>query len=369
MDKKKILIVSRTFFPNNSPRSYRTTELAKEFSLQGHDVTVLIPRDQKYHEQFGKDHRLAIKDLGTPRWIRLNFGNSKIGKYLTRVFSRGLQLLFEYPDIELLFLVKKALKKESKFDLLVSIAVPYSIHWGVAAARSKKHQIATTWVADCGDPFMGETTDTFRRWFYFKYVEKWFMRKADFISIPIENAKKAYYPDFHHKIRIIPQGFKIKSNQIVSNQKPNPIPTFAYAGGLNLKVRDPRPLFEFLSSLEINFLFYIYTKRLELIEPLIKKIKGKVIVSDVIPRDELLPRLASMDFLVNFDNNTTTQLPSKLIDYAICNRPILNITDKLDKIAVLEFLSGNYNHGMPVMNLEPYRIENVCCAFIALTHE
>ena len=44
MDNKRILIVGRTFFPEQSPRSFRTTELAKEFARQGHQVEVLLPQ-------------------------------------------------------------------------------------------------------------------------------------------------------------------------------------------------------------------------------------------------------------------------------------------------------------------------------------
>jgi len=65
MDKKKILIVSGEFYPLNTPRSFRTTELAKEFARQGHEVTVLTPKDPK-HTNFEKKYRLSITGLGKP---------------------------------------------------------------------------------------------------------------------------------------------------------------------------------------------------------------------------------------------------------------------------------------------------------------
>jgi hypothetical protein len=37
-----ILIISGSFYPINSPRSHRTTELAKELSRQGHDIKVIF---------------------------------------------------------------------------------------------------------------------------------------------------------------------------------------------------------------------------------------------------------------------------------------------------------------------------------------
>ncbi|MCK5338692.1 MAG: hypothetical protein KAJ50_07770, partial [Bacteroidales bacterium] len=93
-------------------------------------------------------------------------------------------MFFEYPAIEEMFKVKKILKNENGYDLLISFAVPFPVHWGTAWARTKNHEIAKVWVADCGDPYMGNTNDSFRKLFYFKYPEKWFCKKTDFITIP-----------------------------------------------------------------------------------------------------------------------------------------------------------------------------------------
>lgn len=367
MDRKKILIVSSSFYPKNSPRSHRTTELAKEFALQGHKVTVLTIKNPEFHIKFEKEHRIKIKDIGTPNWKSPDFGNSKIGCFLTRAILRVLSLGFEFPSIELMFLIKKTLLKESGYDLLISIAVPYPVHWGVALVWNKKQEIAKTWSADCGDPFMGNTNDSFKKLFYFKYVEKWFMRKADYITIPIKEARNAYYNEFHNKIKIIPQGFKIKPpTDIIIKHVPNMVPSFAYAGGFIKNIRDPRPFLNYLATIQSNFRFIIFTNNKELVEDYQNKLMGKLEIRDYIPREELLQFLASMDFLVNFDNNTEIALPSKLIDYAICNRPVLNNQKSLDKTIIQEFLNGDYSNAMNLGSIDSYRIENVCASFLEL---
>jgi hypothetical protein len=365
MIKKKILIVCKGFYPQNHPRAFRATELAKEFALQGHDVTVLTPKDDQFHLAFEQEHSLKIKDLGTPRWKSPNYGTSKVGNILTRVFFRLLNLAFEYPDIELIFQTVKALKKERDYDLLISIAVPYPIHWGVAKAWKRNQRIAKTWVADCGDPYVGCTTDTFRKWFYWSWVEKWFMRKADFVTIPVESARTAYFPEFHSKIKIIPQGFKMDV-QADKTFTPNSIPTFAYAGGFIPGIRDPRAFLDYLCTLKVDFRFYIYTNNRPLLESYQYKLKDKLIVSDFIPRTELLQKLSGMDFLVNFDNNTGTAVPSKLIDYVIIDRPVLNIKREPDTENYRRFMNGNYKGKMILPEIDRYRIENVCNAFLNL---
>jgi hypothetical protein len=74
-----------------------------------------------------------------------------------------------------------------------------------------------------------------------------------------------------------------------------------------------------------------------------------------------------MDFLINFDNNISVQSPSKLIDYAIVKRPVINILNRIEKDKIVNFINGNYSEQMPLENLEKYNIKNVAQQFISLT--
>lgn len=59
--KKKILIVTKFFHPDITPRAFRAFELAKEFWRQGHNVTVMTTiRDYDY-SQIEQDYNLTIK--------------------------------------------------------------------------------------------------------------------------------------------------------------------------------------------------------------------------------------------------------------------------------------------------------------------
>lgn len=366
MSNKKVLIVSVGFFPNISPRAMRTTELAKEFARQGHEVVVYFPETGYDYSDFLQEYPIQIKSLGplTYKAIQLNGKGPLL--LVRRIFRRAIGLLFEYPGIELMFKVSRKLKKESGYDLLISIAVPYPIHWGVARVRSRRHKIATTWVADCGDPYMGETTDSFNKLFYFKYVEKWFSRKADFITIPIERARSAYYPEFQKKIRIIPQGFKLDGVKFPKYEKSTEYPQFAYAGGFIPGKRDPRKLMEFLLKYDGDFRFIVYTMHDSILMPYKDKLGDKLIIRKYIPREELLLILAGMDFLLNFDNNSPNQLPSKLIDYAITGRPVLNIARDTDLKLILDFFHEDYAGKMELSPPADYDITNIVRKFSQL---
>jgi hypothetical protein len=368
MDKKKVLVVSTSFYPENSPRSFRTTELVKELCRQGNDVTLYTIKNNELHPAIEEEFGVRIKDLGQRKLRVLDIQTGpKFWTLIKRIVNRGLLQLFEYPDIELMFKVKKALQKETEtYDLLISVAVPHSTHWGTAWALSKNKTIAKKWVADCGDPFMGAIYDSFNKMFYFKYLEKWFCRKADYIAIPKITMKENYYPEFHSKIIEIPQGFKFEKLDN-NNAVKNPIPIFAFAGSLLPLGRNPSQLLTFLSTVDKPFKFIIYTRNPNLATPFQAALGDKLEIKEYIPRDQLLKVLSQMDFLVNIAFDPIHQSPSKLIDYYILGKPILSsTTSEFDTDMVLEFLEGNYTQQFVISNPEQYRIESVVQQFINL---
>lgn len=367
MKSIKILIVSAYFYPVNSPRSFRTTELARELARQGHRVRVLTPRKAEIHDAFEKEHGLEIADLGTPRYKLPVVKGSGISRMIRRAIVRFAKLLFEYPNIEYRGMVRRALKKESGHDLLISIAVPHPIHWGVAASRVKAKKICKTWVADCGDPYVGQENDTFKVPFYFSWVEKWFMRRVDYVTVPTDGSIAAYFPEFHSKIRVIPQGFRFEDYRFNGEAARKQVPSFAYAGGFIKGRRDPAEFLEFLQDLDADFQFHVYTNTPQLVSSRLRPSEKRIFLHEPIPRKDLLKELSSMDFMVNFENAGTKQTPSKLIDYLILEKAILSVrTGALDRKTILEFLSGNYSGQLHINDPDQYRIENVSKKFLQL---
>jgi hypothetical protein len=328
-------------------------------------VTLMTVGLDEERLQLAREYGFELKDLGPIRWKPVQLADSGIRRLWTRFLRRVGSLYFQYPDIELMFKVRHRLRREAGYDLLISIAVPHSIHWGVAWVRSERHPIANTWIADCGDPFMGQENDTFRPLFYFGYLEKWFCRKADYISVPVGGARDAYFPEFRNKIVVIPQGFDFDAVPRYEEEIKHEVPTFAYAGSFIPGRRDPRPLLSFLNSLDADFRFHLYSRQNQLIENLADASKGRVILHDIIPRKDLLYELSKMDFLVNLENVGERQTPSKLIDYAIVDRPILSInSSEIEFEKIRAFLYGDYRDLLHIKDIDQYRIENVGFAFL-----
>lgn len=359
----KILLIAKAFYPTISPRSFRATELAKELSRQGHQVKVVTVYDSKQVD-FAKENNIQFSYLPALKWKEISIAGNPLVTKIKRALNRSLQLIAEYPAVELVQLVKNHINNETnQYDAIISIAVPYPIHWGVAASNWKR--IAKTWIADCGDPYYGDTSDSFKKLLHFKYVEKWAFNKMDKITIPIEGGKKGYFKEFHDKISIIPQGFDFNIEKSV--YKKNPIPTFIFAGGFIPGYRDPQPFLEYLTKIDKDFKFIIYTKSTGLIKPYLKKLGNKIEIREYIPREELMLELSKADFLINIDNAESVQSPSKLIDYKIADRPILNIKKgKVDKNLVDEFLDFNFKNQLNIDDLDRFNIKNVAKQFVNL---
>lgn len=364
-----ILIVSGYYYPEITPRAFRTTELVEELTRRGHKVTLAIPYREFDYLSYYKDSTIDIVYFNKKRpHFRTEKGLMKV---ITIIFNKLSYYLFCYPDIQYVNQVYRCLKYLSnksvspKFDLLISIAAPHSIHWGCDKFFKDKGPIASTWIADCGDPFMGN--QVFHHPFYFKYFEHSFCKDANYIVIPIESAKSAYYGIYHNKIRVIPQGFNFTPFlNIANNFQKSDVVKMAYAGAFYRGYRDMMPLIKYLGQITQPFILYLFTPKSRLVDSYKQILGSRLVIKDPIPRKALIFELSKMDFLINIGNKGNVQLPSKLIDYALAGRPILSVTYPLNSKVIDEFLSSDFSHATKIDNIEDYNIINVVDKFLSL---
>lgn len=371
MGKIKILLVSSSFYPEISPRSFRATELAKEFCEQGNEVTVISKFRKIDYSYFLQSYPMALKMWGKPLFPPVPKLKGMPFSSVARALSRILMLLFEYPGIEEMIKVKKMLANETGYDLMISFAVPFPVHWGVAWARSEKNQIARIWVADCGDPYMFGRLDTFKKPFYFRFPEVRFCQMCDYITVPFIEMQDQFYPQFKPKITVIPQGFKL-NDIVLCKQKPEcDRPVFIFAGSIIPGKRDLALFLDFLSAVETDFLFIIYTNQIEWFDKYKASLGKRLKIYGFIDRLALIFEMSKADFLVNVDSaldnySNVEAIPSKLVDYALARRPILNLNSaSLDKETIIEFLNQNYSK-QRIINLSNHDIKHVSVKFLEL---
>lgn len=361
----RIAIIAQCIYPTQTPRSFRAFELAKQLA-KDHEVTLYALLGNYDYSQIEHETGLKIRNIGVSRCGLYDSD----GCHRRTLWWGGIHVLFggllQMPQMELVPMVKRLAMEISKdVDMIISVAVPYAIHWGIAFAKRKCEEFPL-WISDCGDPFMGNPVT--RPPLYFKRMELFWGRQTDYITVPIEDAKNAYFPEFRNKIRVIPQGFNIESTDIGSYQK-NEVPRFVFAGNFILGKRDPKKFIEYLATLKSDFRFVLYTRGTEYVEQFRPLLKEKIEIHDFIPRNELLKVLGTSDFLINISNVGTVQSPSKLIDYAIAKRPILQISTDfpdIEKQTFEQFLMGDYSNALPTIDIAQYDIRNVAKNFLEL---
>lgn len=369
----KVVIISQNCYPYIGPRANRATELAKEFARQGHNVNLYALLGDCNYDVFSSETKVSVRNLGVSKYGLEDNAQHKKRNVFFKAFERLLGRYFDFPKCELKNMTYRALKTEKTADILVTIAHPHTIHWGAAKYVKRYSNTIKTWIADCGDPYM--MNPHFHYPWYFKYAEKKWCQLCSFITVPIEEARNAYYPEFSDKIRVIPQGFDFESNRL-AEYKPNRVPTFAFSGIFYEKLRDPHAFLDYLCTIERDFKFVIYIKDTPYyrsafhLDEYQQKLGNCLEIHDFVPRSVLLYELSKMDFLINIRNVSGVQQPSKLIDYALTRRPILEITsDFNERPAFDQFLEGNYDNQIIVENLERYDVRNIVKQMISLSEK
>lgn len=357
-----ILIISRTTFPMQKPRSFRTAELSEQLAKMGHDVTLYTVQGKYDYTSYMQKTGIIMKPIRMKYATLASDGSRKSGfmdKVMTKLFRRCLY----YPDIEFMFRMKKILQEENDVDLLITIAQPHSIHWGVGFAKAKLgKKFPKVWVADCGDPFCGSPFGNWPK--YMSYFEKKWCRQVDYITVPTGTSKEGYFPEFRDKIRVIPQGFDFSKTPIMEYKK-NSIPTFIFTGAIH-PGRSPKRFMDYLLTLDIDYKFLLYMH-----SPLDKKYEtlsnGKIKYMIGYGRKDIIKACSQADFLINVKNISSVQTPSKLIDYGISKRPILEVSDDFkEKEEFSQFMKGIYDSQLQIKNLDSYKIENVAARFVSL---
>lgn len=364
----RILLVGAYFPPFQTPRAFRLYELAKELS-KTNVVTVYALLGDYDYSSMRNDTNMAIKSLGKSKFGNEDSTGKKKRSLINSLISHTIGKWLLFPTIEFKGLVYKVIKKEYRnYDLIISIAYPHPVHWGVMKAKKealKEGYSFPSWVSDCGDPFMGNVFTPPP--FYFKSIEKEWGKMTDYITIPVEEARTAYYPNVQDKICIIPQGFNLDCHY--GDYQANSIPTFVFAGSTTRHLRDPDKFLRYLATKSIPFCFLVYTRDVGFYDDYKALLGDKLSVHSFVSREEILSIMSKADFLVNIANESSVQKPSKLIDYAIAGRPILEITSSFKEESIVdEFLAGNYSQAMPPIDISEYDIKNVAKAFLKLSN-
>ncbi len=372
---KHILIVSGFCAPEITPRAFRTAELVRELCRRGHRVTLVLPNKAIYHDQPFEVEGLTMLYSASP--IQEN-GAVPVRRRLRRYVPEWAMRMILYIYNHEYFvkydrgLTTRLMEIEGEFDALISLSYPVAVHRAAMyALRHNKRLHVRRALAEFSDPPMrGEYNARFFP-LYHRFLYR-MGRVYDWFVIPVENAISCYtrYKPVS-EIAVIPQGFDFSRTSTAAYQ-PHEVPTFAYAGRFYRNTRELRYFLEYLAGRTSDFRFVLYLiQRDEYFDRMIDeyrpRLRGTIEVHDGIPREALIERLGTMDFIVNFEFTYKTATASKLIDYSLANRPVVSFSELTFDPAVFDrFLAGDYTDALTLPDRAQYDIRNVAARFLEL---
>lgn len=364
---KNVLIISYHFYPEISPRAFRAFELARELSKTYQvDVLTAVPltkMSQPFNQISTATH--ILEDSTHSPLPSFALKESRLKNVLRKVLHFALPGGFS--SLFALKIIKNRQRLKPKYDAIISIGLPLGSHIGASVLKCF-YKLTENLILDYGDPFLRNPKS---HWSPFNYIlETSLLNSSNHVVVPVKNALPAFAGiAADEKMNVIPQGLNIEDIKI-SDYKKNSIPKIAYAGLFYKEIRDPEEFIQQILSHKQNFRLLLLTdissqENLELLEKYKKlDIHNRIELIKSVPRTQCIEILSTCDFNINFRNASSTQSPSKLIDYTLAKRPILDVDTGTKDISVFEqFLNEDYSQAVLPIDLKEYDIRTVAKKF------
>ncbi len=382
----KVIIVSYFFYPENKPRAFRTFELAKGLAKSGYKVEVVIPTYSldgvlmTFDDLSSKYPSLSIRTVGN---VRKNIEQNKkaLPKSKSTKLPSGIMMWFKrlayfvFPSGKDFIYGWKLIhffrKNRSSADTVISISYPYSVHIGTIVARKFGFLKVNKVLTEFGDTLVG--CPALPNSFIHKWIQQFISKNTNIIVTPTENS----IPNFtlyksKESVKVIPQGYDFSDTR-TKNYTKNPVPTFGYAGSFHATARNPKIFLQYLSTLDFEFKFIVYSNikdpdLVSIFDEYQAKLTHKLEIRGLIPRLDVIETMSTFDFLIFEENLSENQNPSKIVDYKLSGRPIFSFSqDHLNQTKFLEFINDDYsNADFDKFSISDYSIDNVVDKFIDL---
>lgn len=422
--KQRILIITYNYLPLRNPRAYRWSSLVNYLADHGYKIDIVAAWNQSFAEweemnsvNIFRTGKSFLQSLRNPEKTPSSNVKSKTS-LVTKIIGlcKGLYRKIYWPDYAFLWYFsahKKAkdLLEKDRYDCIITVSHPFTSHLVGLALKKKYPEI--NWLVDIGDPFYFADSTPLNNYMIYRklnyYYENKILDLANRISVTTRSTMDKYIEDFPcsaPKIHVIPplitvssESDSVKSLLLPKNDKIR----LVFVGTLYKEIRNPEYLLRLFMHLVDNYksafnfeLHFIghYNDCLNEFAKYSDLINKQIYVHGLIEHEEALAAMRQADILVNIGNSTKYQLPSKVVEYALLCKPILNII-KSKEDSSLEFyryypsifnisseewpqdeiITDFYNFicNPPKVNkeevaswLKAYRIESIAASYLAL---
>ncbi|WP_242299985.1 transporter [Bacillus cereus group sp. BfR-BA-01448] len=347
---KRVVVISYWYYPENVARAFHVKGIVSSLIKDGYHVDLVLPKNAMYQEIGNKSsnnitlHQVKPGILLHKEKNRWDVNRNILNNSHSNLLTKGLKKLYDvliWPDRTIEWAINayryvKKNKLHSNSMAMVTVGLPVSTH--ITGHLLKKDVPHLKWIADYGDPFSYNPDREIRK--YDRFLESRMLNNVDSIVIPTESAIDCYTNLGVNKsqIHVIPQLFEEEqgeSNYEVDKDKFN----IMYAGSFYRGIRSPVEFIHALSlaskrNKQIEFHYFGNVTALEEFLNMegLDKEKLPIKINDFKSRSEILNIMREMDLLINLNNKSTSQIPSKIIDYLYANKRILNIGNNLNEL-------------------------------------
>jgi len=258
-----------------------------------------------------------------------------------------------WPDYACAWLVPaviaaRRLMATNHYDWLITVSHPFTGHFAGLAIKRAKPELR--WLVDIGDPFCLMDDPAPNNTFLYRRLSRWADRsvlsRADVVTVTTIGTLRAYgsmFPQVSKKIHVIPPLLSLPA-EISEAAKPviGSQAKLVFVGTLYRNLRSPLALlglFEQLVTarpdwpLELHFVGNT-NDCLDLFKPYSHWLGSRLILHGVVSRERARALMEEARVLVNLGNYSSTQLPSKVIEYVALAKPILNLVTISDDSSV-----------------------------------
>ncbi|HFU6609345.1 MULTISPECIES: transporter [unclassified Bacillus cereus group] len=345
---KRVLVNSYWYYPENTARAFQVRGIVNALLKDGYKVELIIPHSELYKDLSELEtealtiHQVKpgfILHRSKNRWdINRNILNEQRNNFLNKLLKKAYDYLV-WPDrtIEWAINAYRYIKKRKLYnncEAIITVGLPVSTH--IIGHLLKKKFPDINWIADYGDPFSYNPDRVIRK--HDSFFETKILDNVDSIVIPTSNAIECYtnLGVNKSKIKVIPQLFEEEireSNYEIDSDKFN----IMYAGSFYKGIRSP---VEFIRALKLSHeknekIFFHYFGNVTALEEFLKVEdidveELPIRINGFKDRSEIIGIMKKMDTLINLNNESTSQIPSKIIDYLYTDKFILNIGSRLN---------------------------------------
>lgn len=358
--KKKILIVSYTFYPDNNPRSLRWQSLGAQFIEQGYEVHVLTYQNSQKEgfKIFGQRNIVYQGTRSIEKSVKevLNLKNS------VQIFKKKIRKIFKYfiwPDFSAGWLPWAICKlslicRQHTYERVISSSHPMSGHVPVLLLKKMGFLKSTQWIVDIGDPFGLIKFHNLNNQFLYQKLnykfEEAVCKTANLICVTTKQTRDLYIDGYKlakEKVVIAPPVLSFDLEVDRSSYNPySTVINFIFAGTLYKEIRNPKIVLEFAEYLEFKYParynFHFFGVLGDCAE-YFKSIGPNIHIYGLVDRLKLAPYFNHSNAIINIGNTSKYQLPSKIIEAIASKKFIFNFCFTADDTSA-DFLTDYPGH-------------------------